>query len=202
MSAPGERLGVFGGTFDPVHIGHLVAAVNALHVVSLDRVALVVANIPWQKQGSRHICSAEDRLAMVQAAVAEVDGLEACDIEIRRGGESVTADTLQTLHAQDPSRRLFLIVGADAAAGLPTWRRLDEVRSLAELVIVDRPGGSPLPEVGEWSAHRVEIPLLGISSSDLRARAAQGRPLRFLVPEPVRALIEERMLYRLDGDGD
>src|SRR5690349_20125056 len=123
----GDRIGVFGGTFDPPHVGHLVVAVNVRHALSLDRLLLVVANDPWQKRGTRQVSPAPDRLAMVEAAVADVEGLEASSIEIARGGASYTADTLAALRAANPASELFLVVGTDAAQGLPTWDRLDEV---------------------------------------------------------------------------
>ena len=185
----GERLGVFGGTFDPVHVGHLVAAVNALHACALDRVLLVVANRPWQKQ-DREVTPADQRLALVEAAVAGTPGLEASSLEIDRGGDTYTADTLEALAAEDPGRELFLIVGADVAADLDSWRRVNVVRRLATLVVVSRPGA---PDAGTafghaagtgpgWRVTRVEIPLLALSGSDLRARAAKGLPLDYLVP--------------------
>src|SRR6188474_2073238 len=101
-TAAGERLGIFGGTFDPPHVGHLVTAVNVRHALSLDRVVLMVANVPWQKQGSRAITPAAQRLAMVEAAVRDVDGLEAGRLEIDHGGPSFTADTLGTLQQANP----------------------------------------------------------------------------------------------------
>ena len=129
--ADGERLGIFGGTFDPPHVGHLVTAVNARHELGLDRVLLVVSNVPWQKVGTREISPAEARLAMVDVAVADVEGLEASRLELDAGGPSYTADTLATLLAEDPQRELFVILGEDAAAGLLTWERWEEVRDLA-----------------------------------------------------------------------
>ena len=190
-----ERLGIFGGTFDPPHVGHLVTAVNVRHDLGLDRVLLVVAGRPWQKLGTRELSSAADRFAMVAAAVGSVEGLEASAIEIDRPGMSFTADTLATLRDQDPSRELFLILGSDAAAGLPTWDRADEVRSLATLVVVDRPGArSTAPQPG-WSWERVEVPRLEVSSTELRARVAEGRPLDYLLTPAVIAAIQARGLY-------
>lgn len=114
-----ERVGVFGGTFDPIHIGHLVAAVNVRHALALDRVLLVVANEPWQKAGTRAITVAADRLAMVEAAVAGVAGREASALEIERGGPSYTADTVAEIEARNPGAELFVIVGTDVADGRP-----------------------------------------------------------------------------------
>src|SRR5258705_9248946 len=114
------RIGLFGGTFDPPHVGHLVTAVNVRHALELDSVVLMVANSPWQKDGTRSITPAEDRLAMVEAAVADVKGLVAGDAEIRRGGPSFTADTLEKMGEGYPRGELFTIVGGDGAAGFTT----------------------------------------------------------------------------------
>ena len=189
-----ERLGVFGGTFDPLHIGHLVAAVNVRHALGLDRVLMVVANVPWQKSG-RELTPPEVRYAMVAESVAGTPGIEASRLEIDRGGESFTADTLEQLAAEDPSRHLSLIVGSDVGSQLGTWRRPEVVRRLATLVVVDRPG-APEPVLAPgWRVERVAIPRLDVSGSDLRARVAAGRPLDWLVPEPVMTSIRERGLY-------
>ncbi|MEY2406535.1 MAG: nicotinate-nucleotide adenylyltransferase [Acidimicrobiaceae bacterium] len=190
------RIGVFGGTFDPPHVGHLVVAVNVRHALQLDRVLLVVANDPWQKSGLRPVSSVADRLAMVEAAVGAVEGLEASAIELERAGPSFTADTLAALRAADPEGQLFLIVGSDAAAGLPTWERVEEVRALATIAVVVRPGaedGQPPPG---WGWERVEAPRLEVSSTDLRARVTDGRPLDYLLTPPVIGSIEARGLYR------
>lgn len=196
MADGGERLGVLGGTFDPIHVGHLVAAVNARHALGLDRVLLVVANVPWQKAGRAGMAPAADRLAMVEAAVAGVEGVEASGIEIERGGDTYTADTLEALLAEDPARELFLVVGDDVAAELHTWRRPETVRDLATLVVVSRPGAEPVRLGPGWRHQRVEIPALDVSSTDLRARVAEGRPLDFLVPDGAIRCIRERGLYR------
>lgn len=185
---------MFGGTFDPIHIGHLVAASNVRHALGLDRVLLVVANLPWQKSG-RVLTPAEDRLAVVAAAVEGAEGLEASRLEIDRGGESYTADTLEALTAAGPDRELFLVVGADVAAELQTWRRVEVVAALATLVVVAR-GGVPRPDLGPpWRTEHVEIPALEVSSSELRARQASGRPLDFLVPRPAIDCIRRLGLY-------
>jgi nicotinate-nucleotide adenylyltransferase len=192
----GERLGILGGTFDPIHIAHLVVAVNARSALGLDRVLLVVANQPWQKS-ARRVTPAEDRFAMVAAAVAgpAAEGLEASRLEIDRGGVSYTADTLEQLAAADGSRELFLVVGADVANQLGTWERPGVVQRLSTLVVVDRPG-APDPDLGPgWRVERVAIPHLDISASDLRARAAAGQPLDWLVPPATIACIRERGLY-------
>ncbi|MFZ9630099.1 MAG: nicotinate-nucleotide adenylyltransferase [Ilumatobacteraceae bacterium] len=189
-----RRLGVFGGTFDPPHVGHLVAAVNVRHSLQLDRVILMVANDPWQKSGGRVITPAADRLAMVEAAVADVDGLVAGRTELAHGGPSYTADTLAALSAEYPHAELFTIVGDDAAAGFTTWERYREVAQRSHLVVVDRPGSAvELADGFDWV--RVEVPHLDVSSTDLRARVADGRPLDYLVTEPVLRVVRERGLY-------
>jgi nicotinate-nucleotide adenylyltransferase len=196
MTQPARRrIGLFGGTFDPPHVGHLVTAVNVRHALGLDLLLMMVANVPWQKEGSRRITPAEDRYAMVEAAVRDVPGLVPGRHEIDHGGPSYTADTLAALAAQWPSAELFTIVGDDAAAGLTTWERYDEVVAQSRLVVVDRPGQQvELPTAVEWI--RVEVPRLEVSSTDLRARFSDGRPLDYLVTEHVLHVIHERSLYR------
>ncbi len=198
---PVPRIGVFGGTFDPPHVGHLVAAINVRHALSLTSVILMVANIPWQKIDQRRITPSGDRLAMVAAAVRTVDGLEAGDLEIRAGGHSYTADTLAELGRRHPEAELFTIVGDDAAAGFTTWERAEEVAARSTLVVVDRPGVAvdlpPVPGGATWL--RVEVPHLEVSSTDLRARFVDGRPLDYLVTDPVLAVIAERGLYAEAG---
>jgi nicotinate-nucleotide adenylyltransferase len=188
------RIGLFGGTFDPPHVGHLVTAVNVRHALNLDIVMLMVANDPWQKSGARDVTTAEDRFAMVEAAVSVVDGVIAGRDEIDRGGPSYTADTLMALAEKHPGAELFTIVGDDAAAGLTSWTRVEQVAEYSQLVVVDRPGVAvELPKQFNWL--RVESPRLEVSSTDLRSRFSDGRPLDYLVTEPVLRVIEERGLY-------
>ena len=189
----GERIGVLGGTFDPVHVGHLVAAGDARWALHLDRVLVVVAGDPWQKRG-QVAASARDRLALAEAAVADVDGIEASAVEVDRTGPSVTADTLEELAA--PGREFFLLLGADAVANMPTWRRLDETRGLATVVVIERAGDAHAePPGGGWRYERLSIPRLDVSSSDVRARLAAGRPVDGLVPPAVVREIRARGLY-------
>ena len=188
---------MLGGTFDPVHIGHLVTGVNVRHELGLDLVLFVVANDPWQK-ADRDVSPADVRFAMVAAAVAGHDGLEASDVEIERGGTSYTADTVATLGRRHPGAELFLIVGQDQAANLDTWERVDEVRRAVTLVVVGRPGSVGSRPPG-WRAVEVDVPSLEVSSSDIRARIGAGRPVDWLTPEPVVRLVQERALYRLPG---
>lgn len=189
-----RRIGLFGGTFDPPHVGHLVTAVNVRHELALDLVVLMVANVPWQKEGTRVITPALDRLAMVEAAVSNVPGLSPGRDEIDLGGPSFTADTLAVMAERDPAAELYTIIGDDAAAGLRTWTRWDEVVERSHLVVVDRPGEAvALPDDVEWI--RVEVPRLEVSSTDLRARFTDGRPLDYLITPPVLELIRSRGLY-------
>lgn len=194
----GERLGILGGTFDPVHVGHLVAALDVRHALALDRILLVVANLPWQKRGTRALTPAADRLAMVTAAVADLDGIEASALEIERGGESYTAETLETLASRTPAPELFLVVGDDVAGELHTWRRPEVVRDLATVVVVSRPGVVPARLGPGWRHERVAIPEIGVSSTDLRQRLTAGRPVDFLIPAGAIRCIRERRLYAGD----
>ena len=189
-----ERVGVFGGTFDPIHVAHVVSAVEARRALDLDRVVLVPAGDPWQKRGSV-TAPAADRLAMVEAAVDGIAGLEVSAIEVDRDGPSYTYQTLETLSA--PGRRLFLVVGADVAATMHSWVGVEHLPALATLVVVDRvspPAEESLP--AGWDCVRLSIPRLDVSSTDLRGRAARGWPLDGLVPPGAVRIITERGLYR------
>ena len=194
----GLRIGLFGGTFDPPHVGHLVTAVNVRHALRLDVVILMVANVPWQKVGSRPISAAEQRLAMVQAAVAEVPGLEAGRHEIDHGGVSYTADTLEVLARAHPGASLYTIMGDDAAARFESWDRFADIARASTLVVVDRPG-APVALSPDFAWERVEVPRLDVSSTDLRDRVRDGRPLDYLVTTPVLELISELGLYQEGG---
>ena len=171
-----------------------MAAVNVRHELALDRMLLVVANEPWQKSSGREVTPAEDRLAMVAAAVAEHDGLEASDLEIRRGGPSYTADTLEELAGADPGASLHVVLGRDAAAGLPTWERGRRRAAVVRIVVVDRPGACRAAR--GLPAGAGSIPQLEVSSTDLRDRLAEGRPVDYLVPDAVVECLRERHLYR------
>ena len=191
-----ERVGILGGTFDPIHVAHLAVAVQARHQLALDRVLFMVANVPWQKAAVRNVSSAEDRLAMVEAAVAGHDGLEASRIEIDRGGDSYTADTLEALRS--PDRELFLIIGSDLVGDLTTWKRWREIPRLCTLAVAHRPGE---PDTGElapgWRSVAIRLPALELSSTELRAMVGEDRPVDFLVPAETVAVIRDRGLYRV-----
>lgn len=189
------RLGILGGTFDPPHIGHLAAAVEVRDALALDRVLLVVANDPWQKTGGRTLSPASERLALVRAAVRGLEGVEASAIEVDRGGPSYMVDTLEQLQGAAPGSELFLIVGADAADGLHTWHRHQDLPALATLVVVDRAGAAEPSIPPGWTVEHVGIPRLDVSSTGVRARAAAGRPLVPYVTPAVVDMIDDRSMY-------
>ena len=189
-----RRIGLFGGTFDPPHVGHLVTAIDVRDTLDLDAVLLVVANEPWQKAGTREVSAATVRLEMVRAAVGDEPGIEVSDIEIRRGGPSYTVDTIDALLAEDPDIDPVLIVGSDAAAGLDTWERAEELAARCHIVVVERPGASTAVPDG-FEVERVHVPRLEVSSTELRQRVRDGRSLRYLVPAPVVSVIERDGLY-------
>ena len=200
--APG-RIGVLGGTFDPVHVGHLAVAVNVRHALGLDQVLLVVAGEPWQKVGTRPVAPADDRFALVEAALEDLGDarLAASRLELDRPGPSYMADTLAELARREPGAELFLIVGPEVAGALATWERPDEVCRLATLVIVTRPGVAPAPPPpSPWRSVAVEVPALHVSSTELRARAVAGRPLDVLVPARAVHEIRRRGLYAAPRD--
>jgi nicotinate-nucleotide adenylyltransferase len=187
-----ERLGILGGTFDPVHVGHVVAAVDARAALGLDRVLLVPAGDPWQKRG-QVIARPADRVNMARLAAAEVAGVEVSTVEVDREGPSVTADTLEALAGKN--RELFLILGADAVANMATWRRLEETRTLATVVAIERAGERAEPPGAGWRLEHVSIPRLDVSSSSIRERIASGRPIDGLTPPAVVQFITDHRLY-------
>jgi nicotinate-nucleotide adenylyltransferase len=187
-----ERLGILGGTFDPVHVGHIVAAVDVRATLGLDRVLMVPAGDPWQKRG-QVVASAEQRYAMVKRACAELDGVEASRVELDHEGATVTADTLERLTRAD--RELFLLLGADAVANMPTWRRLEETLDLAAIAVVERAGEHAEPPGAGWRFEHVTIPRLDVSSSDIRRRISLGLPIDGLTPPSVVDFIRIEGLY-------
>lgn len=184
------RIGLLGGTFDPVHHGHLVVAQAALDVLELDEVRLLVAGDPWMKDQTT---PAAVRVELCELAVADHGELVVDDRECRRDGPTYTHDTLLELRAEDPEGELFFLLGADAAARLGQWHRAEELFGLARFVAVNRPGHR-MPDLPR-QVDVLAVPPLDISSSQLRALAGQGRSLRYLVPEPVRRRIGAYGLY-------
>ena len=191
------RVGLLGGTFNPPHIGHLVCAQEARAQLGLDRVELVPVATPPHKVAEGDP-GAEHRLAMCRAAVADDPALEVNDVEVRRGGPSYTADTLRAL---DGDHDLTFIVGGDMAYALPQWREPETILSLAELGVAER-AETRRQEIEErlaaYDPSRIRffsMPRIDLSSSDVRARVAEGRPVRYLVPAPVADYIEREGLY-------
>jgi len=183
-----SRVGVFGGTFDPPHIGHLAIAHAALEELPLDRLLFVPARRSPLKERAP-VASDADRLAMLEAAIGGEPRFGVSRVELERAGPSYTVETLERLRDQGT---LFLILGGDAFAELARWRRPEQISELATIVVAARPGA---PSAGR-EVRVLDAPLLDISSRELRARAARGRSLRYLVPEAALRYIEERRLYR------
>ena len=188
-----RRIGLLGGTFDPPHVGHLVVAECARVELELEQVRLLVAGDPWMKST---VSSAQDRVALVHAAVAGEVGLVVDDREVRREGPTYSAETLEELHAEEPDVAWYFLLGSDAALDLPSWERGAEALRLAQFVVVTRPGhrvdGAPrqvqdLPQL--------EVPELDISSTALRERYRQGGATRFLIPPAVDDQVRELGLY-------
>ncbi|MGC8640776.1 MAG: nicotinate-nucleotide adenylyltransferase, partial [Isosphaeraceae bacterium] len=195
------RLGLFGGTFDPVHLGHLILAEQCREVCRLDRVWFVVAGSPPHKQGER--TPVAQRLEMVRIAIAGHPSFEVCDLETRRPGPHYSFETLELVHAERPHDDLFFLIGGDSLVDLPNWREPARIARLASIVVVNRPGISEvdaidLPDFGPGSnkLQSVSVPPIGIASHELRRRIAEGRTIRYLVPRGVEAFIEAHRLYQ------
>ena len=194
-----RRIGVMGGTFDPIHLGHLVAAEEARWQFDLDRVVFVPAGRPWQKPVG--VTPPEDRYRMTVIATASNPAFTVSRLEIDHPGPTYTVDTLRRLRAeQEDGTRLYFILGADAVLQLLTWKEPDQVLAQAEFIAATRPGFdldrlvSQVP--GADRIHRMEIPALGIAASDIRARVARGAPIQYLVPDSVARYIDKHGLYQ------
>lgn len=187
-----QRLGVFGGTFDPPHRGHLAVAEAARTTLGLDRVVLVVANDPWKKSPERQVSPAADRLALVRALADGHDGLEVSDREIRRGGPSYTVTTLRELAAANPGVELYLIIGRDLVDDFPSWHESAQIERLATIVVVDRPGYVTDPHRG-WRL--LQVPPVDVSSTVLREKLKSGVDVSHDVTPAVADEIRRRNLY-------
>jgi len=201
------RLGLFGGTFDPIHLGHLILAEQCREACELDRVWLVVAGSPPHKPGGR--TGVGHRLEMVRIAIAGHPAFVASDIEATRPGPHYSVETLEAVRYDHPNDELFFLIGADSLQDLPMWREPERIAQLATIVVVNRPGieevdGSNLPDFGPGShpLRSVTIPPVGIASSDLRRRLREGRSIRYMVPRGVEAYIEAQGLYRAANADD
>jgi nicotinate-nucleotide adenylyltransferase len=190
------RLGVFGGTFDPIHVGHLILAERAREQLRLDRVRFIPAGDPWRK-ASQEVTPAKQRLAMVKLAVADNPAFEVDDSEVLREGPTYTVDTLtqlrSRLHADDD---IFFIVGEDALADMPFWHDPAGIAALAEIAVAPRAGVElPVLPFGAERLLHIEMPYIGISSTELRQRVREGLSLRYLVPDLVDVYIQRNGLY-------
>lgn len=195
MGEPAARIGIFGGTFDPVHTADLEVAEAVRTALGLDRMLLMVANQPWQKGGQRTLTPAEDRFAMVEAAAGGWPGLDPCRMEIDRGGPTYTIDTVRQLQRELPAAELVLVVGSDVVAGLTTWKDEPTLRHLVTLAVVGRPGAPPVLLPPGWRAVTVPVAPFDVSSTELRERLEAGLPVDGLVPDAVIRCIEQRGLY-------
>jgi nicotinate-nucleotide adenylyltransferase len=186
-------LGVLGGTFDPIHLGHLRAAEAVREALGLEQVLFIPAAEPPHRPPPA--ASGLDRFAMVALATASHPAFVASDLELRREGPSYSVDTLEALADHVAERRLVLILGSDALADLPSWYRVERVLELARVAVLARPGVETAPELAACDLERVEAPLLEVSSTQVRQLLARGEGVRYLVPEAVADYIAKRELY-------
>ncbi|MBG6122123.1 nicotinate-nucleotide adenylyltransferase [Corynebacterium aquatimens] len=193
-----KRIGIMGGTFDPIHNGHLVAASEVADIFDLDEVIFVPTGQPWQKAGKK-VSDAEDRYLMTVIATASNPRFHVSRVDIDRAGPTYTVDTLKDLSEKYPNDQLFFITGADALASIMSWHEWEKMFDLAEFVGVTRPGyelsEDGLPAQHQERTHLIEIPAMAISSTDCRSRAAAGRPVWYLVPDGVVQYISKNSLY-------
>lgn len=188
------RLGVMGGTFDPIHNGHLVAASEAAAAFNLSEVIFVPTGEPWQK--TRKVTKSEDRYLMTVVATASNPRFKVSRVDIDRAGPTYTIDTLRELRELHPDADLYFITGADAIAQILSWRDVDQIWGLAHFVAVSRPGHQmTLPEHPEGAISVLEIPALAISSTDIRQRVSAVKPVWYLVPDGVVQYIAKHQLY-------
>jgi len=189
---PVRSIGLLGGSFDPVHHGHLIAGRIAAEALGLDELRFVPAREQPFKRG-RHGAPAADRAAMLDLAVAGAPGFAVERVELDRPGPSYTVDTLRALRARDPGAALTVLLGADAAAELDVWHRAEELLGLARIVVFGRPG-APMPATPLITG-TVEVPALEISATEIRARVRAGRSIRYWVPDAVSEYIARHRLY-------
>jgi nicotinate-nucleotide adenylyltransferase len=191
-----RKLAVFGGTFDPPHIGHLIAAQDAHVALGLDRVLFIPAASPPHKRRP-DLSPAALRMAMVEAAIGRDDRFEAGDLELRRNGPSYTVDTLRELRASAPESALFLLIGADQYRDLHAWREPDAIATLAKLVVLHRAGESYRVVDRAPAPYRdVAVTRIDVTSTEVRRRVRAGQPIRYLVPRGVEEIIDREGLYR------
>ena len=190
------RIGVLGGTFDPPHIGHLIAAVDAYESPKLDRLIFIQTASQPHKTATPAIASAKDRLEMLRLAVGTDPRFEVSDTEVERGGLSYTVDTLETLKAEHPDSELVLIVGRDALAAFDRWKNPDRIRELATLAVVARNGDPTTSAPADRFVTVVNSRQVDVSSTEIRKRLSEGKSVRGFVAESVEAYIAAQNLYR------
>lgn len=187
------RLGVMGGTFDPIHNGHLVAASEVAAALELDEVLFVPTGQPWQKA---EVTATSNRYLMAEIATAANPRFKVSTVDIDRAGPTYTVDTLRDLSIQHPDADLFFITGADAVTSMAGWKDSEDLWGLAKFVAVTRPGHKlDLPEAPEGAIQVLEIPALAISSTDIRERVLSGKPIWYLVPDGIVQFIAKHGLY-------
>ncbi|MCF7547754.1 nicotinate-nucleotide adenylyltransferase [Pseudonocardia sp. WMMC193] len=191
-----RKIGVMGGTFDPIHHGHLVAASEVADRFALDEVIFVPTGDPWQKSG-KDVSPAEDRYLMTVVATASNPRFSTSRVDIDRSGPTYTADTLTDLHSRLPDAEFYFITGADALSQILSWHKVEEMFKLAHFIGVTRPGYELVDgHLPKGSVTLVEVPAMAISSTDCRERVAAGRPVWYLVPDGVVQYITKRRLYQ------
>jgi nicotinate-nucleotide adenylyltransferase len=191
-----HRVGIMGGTFDPIHHGHLVAASEVASLFSLDEVVFVPTGEPWQKS-ERQVSPAEHRYLMTVIATASNPRFTVSRVDIDRGGTTYTIDTLRDIQRERPGSDLFFITGADAIKQIFDWKDVDGLWDLAHFVAVSRPGHAvSLSDLPEHDVSWLEVPALAISSTDCRSRVKRGHPVWYLVPDGVVQYISKHDLYR------
>ena len=195
-----RRLGILGGTFDPIHIGHLVMASYAIDALNLDEVWFMPAQTPPHKQ--REITDVAHRSAMCQLAVSLDSRFEFSDLDLREGSPSYTSELLELVHRQHPESELFFLIGTDSLASFPTWHQPEKILSLANLAVADRPG-SPVPDDVldalpglRERVNEFDSPLIELSSTEIRERRQANKSITYLVPPSVEDYIIENGLYR------
>ncbi len=198
MTAAG-RVGLFGGSFDPVHDAHVALATTALDQLSLDELRWIPVGQPWQK--TRRLAPAADREAMVRLAIAGEPRFVLDRIELRRRGPTFTLDTVRELVAAEPSREWFLILGQDQYASLHTWRDWPELLGLVTLAIANRPGAAIAvnSQIAKAEHRVVRLPMMNVSSTEIRRRVAAGESIAEMVPDAVARYIEAHRLYSAAG---
>jgi nicotinate-nucleotide adenylyltransferase len=195
------RIGVLGGTFDPVHLAHLVLGEVARGELRLDRVIFVPTGQPWRKSG-REIAPSADRMQMLRLAIAGNPSFDVSSLEINRQGPSYTEVTLEVLHGEDPGAELFFILGGDALADFPHWHDPRRIAELATLAVAERDGAADgaAGEADLSGLHvrlcRLHMPTIGVTATAIRKNVREGRSIRYLVPDAVAEYITEHRLYR------